>query len=203
VPLWADFMKLATKGDKPEWLERPEDVIAIEICRMSGKRPADGCSHVDVVNKDGEVQTRSMVFTEYFLKGTEPSDTCDLHDSNFFQRLAGAFHKAGPTSIDQIGIAADAPAAPSERGDAAKGDRGNAAADPAHADEAKDAKKDDDSDDKKKKKGGFWSRFFGGSKKDDDKPEDKKSDDKKDDTRKDDAKKDDKHPDTPPRIPEP
>ncbi len=202
VPLWADFMKLATHGDKAEWLERPDDVVAVEICRMSGKRPADGCSHVDVVNKEGEVQVRSMVFTEYFLKGTEPADSCDLHDSNFFQRLAGAFHKQNPTSFDQIGLPADSPSAPVMRGEAAKGEHATAAADPAHADESKDEKKDD-SDDKKKKRG-FWSRFFGGAKKEDEKPDEKsatpdKRDDKRDDKK--DEKKDDKRPETPPRTP--
>jgi len=197
VPLWADFMKLATKGDKAEWLERPEDVVAVEICRMSGKRPADGCSHVEVLNKEGEVQIRSMVFTEYFLKGTEPSDTCELHDSNFFQRLAGVFHKPGPTSVDQIGMPADAPAAPVFASEPAKG--GAEARAEAKAGEAKDEKKD--ADDDKKKKRGFWSRFFGGSKKDEDKPADEKKDDKDGKDSKD--KKDEKRPDTPPGTVQP
>jgi 1A family penicillin-binding protein len=199
VPLWADFMKLATHGDKAEWLERPEDVVAVEICRMSGKRPADGCSHVEVVNKEGEVQVRSMVFTEYFLKGTEPADTCDLHDSNFFQRLAGAFHKQGPTSVDQIGMPANAPAVPVFASEAAKGE--TAASAEAKAGERKDEKKDDAADDDKKKKRGFWSRFFGGEKKkDDEKPAD--VDGKKDD-KSDKDKKDQKPPDTPRPEPQP
>jgi 1A family penicillin-binding protein len=195
VPLWTDFMKLATKGDKPVWLEKPEDVVGVEICRMSGKRPADGCSHVEVQNKEGEVQIRSMVFTEYFVKGTEPADTCELHDSNFFQRLAGVFHKPGPTSIDQIGMPASAPTAPVFPGEITN-KSGAASADASHAGDSKDEKKADEDD--KKKKRGFWSRFFGTGKKDDEKrPDDKpQPQDDKD-------KKDDKRPDTstPPRTP--
>jgi 1A family penicillin-binding protein len=179
VPLWADFMKVATRGAKAEWLDRPEDVVAVDICRMSGKRPADGCSHVEVVNKEGAVQVRSMVFTEYFQKGTEPSETCDLHDSNFFQRLAGAFHKPGATSVDQIGLPADAPTAPGARGEAAATGQATTA-DASRDGEHKDEKKDDGDD--KKKKRGFWSRFFGVGKKEDEKP-------------------DEKHPDPPPRTP--
>jgi len=187
VPLWADFMKLATKGDKPTWLDRPEDVVAVEICRMSGKRPADGCSHVEVVNKDGSVQVRSMVFTEYFQKGTEPSESCELHDSNFFQRLAGVFHKPGPTSVDQIGMPANAPSAPvfAEPGKSASAEEAKA--------EAKEKEEKKAEDDKKDKKRGFWSRFFGGKKDDEDKD---KSSDKRDE-----KKKDDKRPDTPPDQP--
>ena len=92
VPVWADFMKVATKGDKATWLQRPKDVVGVDICRMSGKRPVEGCSHVEVLTNNGEVQVRSMAYLEYFVKGTEPAETCDLHDtSNFFQRLAGVF----------------------------------------------------------------------------------------------------------------
>ncbi len=167
VPLWADFMKVATKGAKAEWLDRPEDVVAVDICRMSGKRPVDGCSHVEVQNKDGSTAVRSMVFTEYFLKGTEPTETCDLHDANFFQRLAGAFHEQKPTSFDQIGMPASAPSAPG-RGDVAS--KGQASAGEATNGDGKDAKKDDGDD--KKKKRGFWSRFFGVGKKDDDQKKD-------------------------------
>jgi 1A family penicillin-binding protein len=199
VPLWADFMKLATKGDKAAWFDRPEDVVAVEICRMSGKRPADGCSHVEIVNKEGEMQVRSMVFTEYFLKGTEPADTCELHDSNFFQRLAGVFHKPGPTSIDQIGMPASAPAAPVFPG-AITNKADHTAADASRAD-SKDEKKADSDDDKKKKRG-FWSRFFG--KKDEDKS-DKNDSDKSEDPERDKARKDDKPrpitPSSPPQSP--
>ena len=53
VPLWAGFMKVATKDDKPEWLARPAGVIGTNVCRISGKLPAGGCDHVEVVNRDG------------------------------------------------------------------------------------------------------------------------------------------------------
>jgi penicillin-binding protein 1A len=192
VPLWAEYMKLATRGDTPDWLERPGDVVAADICRMSGKRPADGCSHVEVMNKEGEVQVRSMVFTEYFRKGTEPTDTCDLHDSNFFQRLAGVFHRPGPTSIDQIGLPAGAQVVPPIAAPG-KGVSSTASAEPARATDGKDEKKDDGDD--KKKKRGFWSRFFGGAKKEDEKP-DEKAPEKPDQPREDkrDDRQDDRRP---------
>ena len=81
VPLWAGFMKVATTGDKPEWLARPAvgDRHA-NVCRISGKLPAGGCDHVEVVNRDGALETRSMIYTEYFVKGTQPTDLCPLHE---------------------------------------------------------------------------------------------------------------------------
>ena len=53
VPLWADFMKAATEGDKPEPLVAPRNVVAVQVCRLSGKRPAGGCDAVPVVDDDG------------------------------------------------------------------------------------------------------------------------------------------------------
>jgi 1A family penicillin-binding protein len=79
VPLWAGVMKSATKGHKPEWLDRPSNIVAVDVCRLSGRRPAAGCSHVQVASEDGTSGTRSMVYTEYFVRGAAPGATCDLH----------------------------------------------------------------------------------------------------------------------------
>ena len=49
------------------------------VCRISGKLASEGCNHVEVVGKDGQIETRSMVYTEYFSRGTEPTEYCELH----------------------------------------------------------------------------------------------------------------------------
>ncbi len=43
VPLWANFMKVATRGDKPEWLTPPAGVTSATVCRVSGKLATDDC----------------------------------------------------------------------------------------------------------------------------------------------------------------
>ena len=92
VPLWADFMKAATKGDKPEPLVVPRTVVAVQICKLSGKRPANGCDAVPVANDDGLVIDQSMIGTEYFERGTEPREVCHLHvGRSLFGRIAGWF----------------------------------------------------------------------------------------------------------------
>jgi 1A family penicillin-binding protein len=167
VPLWADFMKAATKKDKPTWLDRPEDVIGVEICRMSGKRPADGCSHVEVLSNSGELQVRSMLYTEYFVRGTEPQETCDLHDTgNVFQRLAGIFKpsEVAPVPAEAAGLPEREATAPATTATDANATATEGAAEA-------DAKKEDEPN---KKKRGFWSRIFGSKKKEGDpKPEEK------------------------------
>ncbi len=57
VPVWAAFMKAATKGDKPVWLKPPADVLSVQICRMSGRRPSSNCGEVEVVSKTGETKS--------------------------------------------------------------------------------------------------------------------------------------------------
>lgn len=108
VPLWAAVMKAATAGDAAEWLERPDGVVAAQVCRLSGKLPVDGCGEVEVVSDSGEVSVRSMVYTEYFVRGTVPEDACDLHvRPSFWERLAGAFGGQGgpaPVRASDVGV---------------------------------------------------------------------------------------------------
>jgi penicillin-binding protein 1A len=168
VPLWAGFMKTATRGAKPEWIEKPSSVVGLNVCRLSGKLPNNGCDHVEVVNRDGSLETRSMIYTEYFVRGTQPSDVCPLHpERSFIDALAGVFGRdSGPAPV--AAEAAGLPAAPvSTSGPAtvpapAPGAPPAAAA-PQQAEEPR--------------KRGFWSRVFGiggGKKKAD---EDKKNED--------------------------
>lgn len=165
VPIWAGFMKTATKGDKPDWFDRPSTVTAINVCRVSGKLPNNGCDDVQVVDRDGLVETRSMIYTEYFFKGTQPSTICPLHESpSLLDRLAGIFGKdndSAPIPADQVGIAVPpgvSPPAPP-------------ATAPASPTVSAPAQKAPAADEPKKKRG-FWARVFGVSQ--DKKPEPKK-----------------------------
>jgi membrane carboxypeptidase/penicillin-binding protein len=172
VPVWAAFMKDATKGDKPVWLKPPRDVISVQICRMSGRRPADNCGEVEVVSKTGESRIRSMIMYEHFVKGTEPYDECPLHTgAGLLTRLGGLFGgRSSPQAVSEA--ASPLP----ERGVAAppaSGDVAPVTAETRKADEQKEPKK----------KRGFWGRLFGSRK---DKPDDERDDqrdEKRDDPR--------------------
>ncbi|HQX81603.1 MAG TPA: PBP1A family penicillin-binding protein [Vicinamibacterales bacterium] len=77
VPIWARFMRGATAGAKAAWLEAPDDVVSVQVCRRSGLKPTDACA------KDGN----SVAF-EYFRRGTAPNDFCEFHGGrSFFERL--------------------------------------------------------------------------------------------------------------------
>ncbi len=81
VPIWARFMKEATKGHKKEWVTRPSNIVTAQICLRSGLRPTGGCQLASV-NADGELVEN--IGEDYFRAGTEPEDYCPLHGGRGF-----------------------------------------------------------------------------------------------------------------------
>src|SRR4030095_16897072 len=92
VPMWANFMKAATKDDQPDWITSPPTITTATVSRLSGKLATEGCQDVEVVSKDGHLARRSMVYTEYFDRGTQPTTFCELHPTRgIMGKLAGIF----------------------------------------------------------------------------------------------------------------
>lgn len=121
VPIWARFMRDATRGDKSEWFERPKDIMAVAICRVSGKLATDGCRAGEVVYDDfGNPQTRSLAVTQYLRKGTGPTEYCDIHAGYHVsgaQVVAGVPAPEGTSELPPPTVPAPAPfptAAPPE-----------------------------------------------------------------------------------------
>ena len=81
VPMWARFMKEATKNDSPDWLSPPPGLTSALICRVSGKLANDECEDVEVIDAHERITHRSMVYTEYFVRGTAPTTHCDVHQA--------------------------------------------------------------------------------------------------------------------------
>lgn len=68
--LWSAIMTPIHQGLPPAKIERNPNLIPVQVCSQSGKIPTDLCS------KD---QRGSQVITEYFVPGTQPTETCDVH----------------------------------------------------------------------------------------------------------------------------
>ncbi|HWI16460.1 MAG TPA: hypothetical protein VNT81_01845, partial [Vicinamibacterales bacterium] len=68
VPAWAGFMKAATSGSKPSWIERPAGVSMIRRCRATGGAANEYCE------LSGEVEA------DYVSLGRSP-EPCPLHNS--------------------------------------------------------------------------------------------------------------------------
>jgi hypothetical protein len=113
VPVWAAFMKAATRNSKPESFAVPTGLVTATVCRISGKLATAACTDVEVVNARGETERRSMVYTEYFTRGTEPITYCDAHqpqppERGFFTAVASLFKD----SDDRPAKAADSSSVP-------------------------------------------------------------------------------------------
>jgi len=69
--IWKAVMSRIHEGlENKDW-EKPDDVVEATICKKSGKLAIPGVCEND--------QRGSMVGTEYFMGGTEPTEYCDHH----------------------------------------------------------------------------------------------------------------------------
>jgi penicillin-binding protein 1A len=150
VPVWAEFMKAATRNDSPEWFTPPSGITTANVCRLSGQLATEGCEDVDVVDPDGHVERRSMIYTEYFARGTQPTTYCDLHPTRgLLGRIAGMIGGADhppPPRMEDTGLRPGS--APTTGATVEPGVAGTPAVAPAAEQEPK-------------KKRGFWARLFG------------------------------------------
>ncbi len=69
--LWKSVMSRLHEELPNQEFEKPEDIIQVEVCSESGKLAIPGLCDCD--------QRGSCIVTEYFAKGTEPTENCDVH----------------------------------------------------------------------------------------------------------------------------
>ena len=96
VPMWARFMKAATANDKPDTFKMAEGLtvgLGVPSLRASFRSPA--CDRV---------------VTEYFARGTTPTEMCDQHGFSTSGQLAAMF--PGSTTNGNAGSVADVPPPP-------------------------------------------------------------------------------------------
>jgi penicillin-binding protein 1A len=170
VPLWSRFMRQATLNDGADWYKAPAGVATANVCRLSGKRPSEACYGAIVQTADGSYSTSSSVYTEYFAKGTAPSDYCHLHryqpstDTRTASAEAPTWGSPAPAATP-----ADIRTEPTARAE-------SVVVEDRRPREDAEAKEPDE-----KKKRGFWSRLFGrGDREDRDKNDNKPNKESKD-----------------------
>lgn len=76
IYIWADILKKACEEYECKEPEMPDSIIKVQICKDSGMLVAKGlCDHDE---------RGSRVTTEYFVKGTEPTEYCNVHQKVTF-----------------------------------------------------------------------------------------------------------------------
>jgi 1A family penicillin-binding protein len=86
APMWHDFIESALNGQPIREFDRPEGLVEVEVCALSGLLPEPDCPHR---------------VTELFVKGTEPAETCTLHQRVAIDRASG-LRATGDTPAEQI-----------------------------------------------------------------------------------------------------
>jgi penicillin-binding protein 1A len=134
VPVWAAFMKAATRGHKPEWLDAPASIVTAHVCAESGRLATEACE-------------RGHAYTEFFSEGTQPTTFCDIHrPRNVFGAIASLFtseEKPPPPGLEETGVQVSVPPPPPAP---------QVAAPPVEEPRASEPPA---------RKRGFWSRVFG------------------------------------------
>ena len=82
APIWNKIISYVLKDQPDEWPKKPENIIGLNICALSGLLPGDsGC------------QTRF----EYFIKGTEPTETDHSRQQIWVDKNTGQPAQPGQT----------------------------------------------------------------------------------------------------------
>ena len=79
APLWAQFMKAALADRPAGWLAPPADVVAVEVCALSGALVRDRCRQTGERELDA-IRASRPTYVEYFVEGTEPGERCPIHE---------------------------------------------------------------------------------------------------------------------------
>lgn len=74
APIWHDFTQSALKGWPVRQFSRPEGLVEVEVCALSGQRYGAHCPHRR---------------KELFIAGTEPQKECDWHRAFRIDRSTG------------------------------------------------------------------------------------------------------------------
>ena len=153
VPVWAAFMKTATQGNPPDWFDRPDSIVGVNVCRLSGKLPNVGCGNVQTMDADGNIETRSMIYTDYFVKGRQPTTLCPLHPGGEFGNVVADMQgtSTAPQPRPQPTTGAGEPVPVTSAPPTAGPPAPRAAGAPSQA-----------VPEPQPKKKGFWRRLFGG-----------------------------------------
>ncbi|MGE5249467.1 MAG: penicillin-binding transpeptidase domain-containing protein, partial [Bacteroidota bacterium] len=96
APIWHNFMRTVLAGTPDEPFPRPEGLVPVEVCTLSGLLPTPECPN-----------TRR----EWFIAGTEPTRTDSLYKQVWLDALTGRpADGSTPASRRQLTLVLDLPA---------------------------------------------------------------------------------------------
>jgi len=79
MPVWTAAMNAAAPAFGGKEIERPDDLVEVKICSISGQRLTQFCQELVEDTSSSKVRSISTEVTEYFREGTESMPFCSLH----------------------------------------------------------------------------------------------------------------------------
>lgn len=86
APIWHEVIRKALEGKPKREFARPDGLVQMEVCALSGLLPTEFCNH-----------TR----TEWFIAGTEPTQPDNIYQQVTIDTLTGALAGAS-TPVDRV-----------------------------------------------------------------------------------------------------
>ena len=93
VRLWGKIMTRVHEGLERGEYTMSDNIIEVEVCAQSGKLPVAGVCDCD--------PRGSQLVKEYFIKGTEPTETCNVHEKVKICNETGQLATSGCTHITE------------------------------------------------------------------------------------------------------
>ncbi|MBC7241764.1 MAG: penicillin-binding protein 1C [Anaerolineae bacterium] len=86
-PIWHDIMLRIHQGRPRRGFARPDGLVQVEVCAVSGLLPNPDCPH------------RRL---EWFIEGTQPTETCPLHQRFHIDRRTGQLADASTPAEEVV-----------------------------------------------------------------------------------------------------
>lgn len=87
APIWNRVMQLVLKNQKDLWPQKPDTIVGLEVCNLTGLRPTK--------NPDGTKSCDTRF--EYFAKGTEPKEQGSIKRHIMVDKTTGKMATPGQT----------------------------------------------------------------------------------------------------------
>lgn len=81
MPVWLSAMTKHVKKYQPGRIEKPTEIQAMRVCRVSGLRVTTDCEEYERDEKSGKMQAVSTGFEELYYTHSKPLGYCDKHGS--------------------------------------------------------------------------------------------------------------------------
>lgn len=92
--LWNEIMTRVHEDLSAKDFEKPSNIVTATVCKKSGKLAVSGVCSAD--------PRGSMAYTEYFVEGSEPTETCDAHYAMQVCRDTGLRPSSSCTTVTKI-----------------------------------------------------------------------------------------------------